>query len=250
MSTQARKRIAIINRCSLLKDKQVERIMPALQTQVSRDFAPVWGVDAELSFVPTGGRGPKDQWWIVLLNTSDEAGDLGYHDLTNAGRPLGKVFVKSDLEAKTSWTNTVSHELIEMLGDPDLTLCAEVQRRDDEGRFIGTWLIAYELCDPCEADKFGYEIDGILMSDFVTPEYFETFWKKGQARFDFGGHISKPLEILEDGYLSVKHESGSRGWQEIGPPKQACRFQARPRLGSRRERRRTPRDHWLKSRAR
>ena len=110
----------------------MERVIPALQTQVSRDFAPIWGVDAELSFVPTGGRGPKDQWWIVLLNTSDEAGDLGYHDLTNAGQPLGKVFVKSDLEAKTSWTSTVSHELIEMLGDPDLTLCAEVQRRDEK----------------------------------------------------------------------------------------------------------------------
>jgi hypothetical protein len=242
--------ISIINRCTLLTDAEVERVVPALQTQVARDFAPIWGVDAKLTFVPHHKRAPRDHWWLVLLNTSDEAGDLGYHDLTNAGLPLGKVFVKSDLDAGDSWTNTISHELIEMLGDPDLTLCAEVMRRDEEGRFIGTWLVAYELCDACEADKFGYKIDNVLLSDFVTPQFFETFWREGQAQFDFRNHIKLPLQILEDGYLSVKHESGSRGWQEIGPPKQPCRYQGRPRVGSRRERRRIPRDQWLNSRAR
>jgi hypothetical protein len=250
MSSKTKKQISIINKCSVLTDEEIEPVVPALQTQVSRDFAPIWGVDAELKFVPKGERAPKSDWWIVLLNTSDEASALGYHDMTNTGQPLGKVFVKSDIEAGDSWTNTISHELIEMLGDPDLTLCAEFQRRNEDGEFMGTWLAAYELCDPCEADKFGYEIDGVLMSDFVTPEYFETFWKKGQARFDFGGYIEKPLQILEDGYLSVKHESGSRGWQEIGPPKQKCQYKGRPRLGSRRERRRIVRDQWLKSRAR
>ena len=133
------------------------------------------------------------------------------------------------------------------LGDPDLTLCAEFTRRDEEGRFMGTWLVAYELCDSCDADNFGYKIDRVLVSDFVTPQFFETFWKEGQAQFDFRNHIKRPLQILEDGYLSVKHESGSRGWQEIGPPKQPCRYTGRPRVGSRRERRRIPRDQWLKS---
>jgi hypothetical protein len=250
MARDTRKHISIINRCTLLADEDVEPVVPALQTQVSRDFAPIWGVDAELTFVPKHKRAAKGDWWIVLLDTSDEAGDLGYHDMTNAGRPLGKVFVKSDLQADASWSNTISHELIEMLGDPDLTLCAEVTRRDERGKSMGTWLIAYELCDPCEADKFGYTIDGVLVSDFVTPEYFETFWKRGRARFDFGGYIEEPLQILEDGYLSVKHESGSRGWQEIGPPKAPCQYKGRPRLGSRRERRRIPRDQWLDSSAR
>ena len=242
--------ISIINRCTVLEDAEVERVIPAMQTQVSRDFAPIWGVDAKLTFVPHHKRAPRDHWWLVLLNTSDEAGDLGYHDMTNHGLPLGKVFIKSDLDAKESWTNTISHELIEMLGDPDLTLCAEFTRRDEEGRFMGTWLVAYELCDSCEADKFGYKIDRVLVSDFVTPQFFETFWQEGQAQFDFRDHIKRPLQILEDGYLSVKHESGSHGWQEIGPPKQPCRYQGRPRVGSRRERRRIPRDQWLHSRAR
>jgi hypothetical protein len=250
MSRRTRKQISIINQCTLLGDKDVAPVVDALQKQVSHDFEPIWGVDAELNFVSAGKRTPKNDWWIVLLDTSDDADALGYHDMTNTGQPLGKVFVKSDIDAGDSWTNTISHELIEMLGDPDLTLCAEVTRRDERGKSMGTWLIAYELCDPCEADKLGYEIDGVLMSDFVTPEYFETFWKPGQARFDFGGHIEHPLQILEDGYLSVKHESGSLGWQEIGPPKKECQYKGRPRLGSRRERRRILRDQWIKSQAR
>jgi hypothetical protein len=251
MTRDARKHISIINRCTLLKDSEIEAVVPAMQTQVSRDFAPVWGVDAVLTFVPRGKRAPKYDWWIVMLDTSDDAGLLGVHDMTPAGRPLGKVFVKTDKEGGYSWTRVLSHEVLEMLGDPDLTLCSEVVRwRDEEGHFAGTWLVAYEMCDACQDDEFGYEIDGVLVSDFVTPEYYETFWKDGETHFDFRGHIRRPLQILEGGYLSVKHESGSRGWQELGPPKSPCTYKGRPRVGSRRERRRIPRDQWLRSQMR
>jgi hypothetical protein len=35
-----------------------------------------------------------DSWWLVFLDNSDQAGALAYHDLTNEGLPLSKVFVK------------------------------------------------------------------------------------------------------------------------------------------------------------
>jgi hypothetical protein len=34
-----------------------------------------------------------DGWWLVFLDNSDQAGALAYHDLTNEGLPLSKVFV-------------------------------------------------------------------------------------------------------------------------------------------------------------
>ena len=40
-------------------------------------------------------------------------------------------------------------------------------------------LYAYEVCDACEADQFGYDIDGVLVSDFVFPSWFESFWSAG-----------------------------------------------------------------------
>jgi hypothetical protein len=46
--------ISILNRSSVLTDAQVQAAVPALQTQVKRDFGPVWGVDADLTFVPAG----------------------------------------------------------------------------------------------------------------------------------------------------------------------------------------------------
>ena len=33
----------------------------------------------------------------------------------------------------------------------------------------GRYEYLVEACDPCEADAFTYEIDGIRMSDFLTP---------------------------------------------------------------------------------
>ena len=52
------------------------------------------------------------------MDDSDQAGALGYHDLTSAGLPMGKVFARTDLQNNLSWTVTVSHELLEILGDP------------------------------------------------------------------------------------------------------------------------------------
>ncbi|QVI21388.1 hypothetical protein KHQ06_36425 [Nocardia tengchongensis] len=43
--------IAVWNRSTVLTDAQVSAAVPALQTQVHRDWAPAWGSDADLTFV-------------------------------------------------------------------------------------------------------------------------------------------------------------------------------------------------------
>lgn len=67
---------------AVITDNDVKKVVPALQTQVSRDFAPAWGIDADLVFVPKGKKPPAKYWWLVMLDNSDQAGALGYHDLT------------------------------------------------------------------------------------------------------------------------------------------------------------------------
>jgi hypothetical protein len=47
-------RIAVINASTVLTDDQVRAAVPLLQTQMHRDFAAVWGIDADLSFMPPG----------------------------------------------------------------------------------------------------------------------------------------------------------------------------------------------------
>src|SRR5260370_12457666 len=105
----------VTNVSACLTDAQVEAVLPALQKQVSDHFKAYWEQDCTLSFLSkdqplTGG------WWqIVITDNPDQAGALGYHEMTSHGTPLGKVFAKLDLQSGSSWTFTFSHELLEML---------------------------------------------------------------------------------------------------------------------------------------
>ncbi len=136
-------KVAIINASTALHDGEVEAALPGLQTQIRRDFAPVWGVDADLSFVPGKQKPQPGSWWLAILDNTDEAGALGYHDLTNEGLPMGKVFAATDKQYGLSWTVTASHELLEMLGDPDINLSAFVQTGNNTAS-----LYSYEVCGP------------------------------------------------------------------------------------------------------
>jgi len=235
-------KIAVINASTVLKDSDVKAVVPALQTQVHRDFAAAWGIDADLTVVAKDSKPPAGSWWLVILDDSDQAGALGYHDLTGAGLPLGKVFAGSDLKLGYQWTVTASHELLEMLADPDINLTAFVESSDKAGV-----LYAYEVCDACEADEFGYKINGTLVSDFVYPAWFESFRKKSSTQFDHGKRIKKPFGLLKGGYIGVYDVIAGGGWHQITAEKGPYRYVIRPDVGSRRERRRTPRHQWLKS---
>ncbi len=220
--------IAIINESSAVKAKELPVVIAALQNQVTRDFAPIWGVSAKLKLVASASAALATDWQLILLDDSDQADALGYHETTDSGRPLGKVFVKSDIEAGTSWTNTLSHELLEILADPDANLSAWIDKADGSAQ-----LVSYEVCDPVEADSLGYKIGTVLVSDFVLPSYFEP---NAPPPYDFKKHIQKPFEVLPDGYLSVFDIKDGSGWRQINGERVAAARYIAP-YGSRRERR-------------
>ncbi|HEY6338640.1 MAG TPA: hypothetical protein VIW68_09125 [Candidatus Sulfotelmatobacter sp.] len=234
--------IALINESTVLTEADVTPLVPALQQQVTNDFRPAWGVDAELTLVPQGQQPAAGSWWLVILDNSDQAGALGYHDVTSEGLPMGKVFAASDLTAGTSWTVTASHELLEMLGDPDINLSAFIQNADTTGT-----LYAYEVCDACEDDSFGYQINNILVSDFVYPAWFETFRTQGSTQFDQMKQIQNPLHLLKGGYIGTFNVTAGSGWQQQTAEKTPTSVKQRGHVGSRRERRATPRTQWINS---
>jgi hypothetical protein len=237
-------KISVLNESTVVSDKEIEDAMPAFQTQVSRDFAKVWGVDADLKFIPKGSNADPGSWWIGVFDDSDQAGALGYHDLTPEGLPLGKVFAGTDKKYGYQWTVTFSHELLEMLGDPDINLTALVQKDDTTGT-----MYAYEVCDACEADENGYKINNVLVSDFVYPSWFESFWKKDSGtQFDQMKKIHTQFELLPGGYIGAFDVGSGTGWHQITADGGASmKYSNRAHVGSRRERRRTPRNQWLVS---
>jgi hypothetical protein len=162
--------ITCFNKSTLDPGVDFGRLVAALQTFVDKFFTPVWGTPARLERT-TGFV--KGAWALTLLDTADVANALGYHDLTPDGLPLSKVFVGTTLSAKQKVSVTACHELAEMLVDPAINLAAT----GPTGTFY-----AYETADAVKEDEF--LIDGIAMSDFVYPSWFEGFHKPGATQFD------------------------------------------------------------------
>jgi hypothetical protein len=239
--------VSVINSSTAVTDAEAQAAVPDLQTQVSRDFAPAWGIDATLAFVPQGAAPAPGSWWLVILDNSDVAGALGYHDVTDQGLPLGKVFAGTDKQNNLSWTVTTSHELLEMLADPEINLTVFVQPSANTGT-----LYAYEACDACESDSLGYLIGGTQVSDFVFPAYFESSRPPGSTQFDQQQKLSAPVPaLLPGGYIGAYDVTTGTGWHQItarAAQSVGVRDTMRARVGSRRERRRTPREEWIRSR--
>jgi|SRR5580704_3159904 hypothetical protein len=227
--------LAVMNQSSVITDTEIQAMIPAFSTQWNRDLVPVWGVDPVImSFVPKGATPLSSAWWLVFLDDSDQAGALAYHDLTNTGLPISKIFVKTLQADHASISVGASHELCEMSLDPFLNSAAQ----DASNVF---W--ALENCDPCEDDSYGYEINGVLVTDFVTPSWFGHQY--AAAPFDFAGHCQSAFEVLSGGYAQKFSEAG--GWTQITGSKARSFERARAVVGSRRERRMRSWKSWERS---
>lgn len=232
--------VSVINHSTVLTDAEVAAAVADLQTQVHRDFAPAWGVDADLTFVPSGTQPDVNTWWLVIMDFSDQQGALGYHDLTPGGMPIGKVFAASDKQAGYNWTITASHELLEMLADPEIDLVVFVQQTARGGV-----LYSYEICDACEDDKFGYKIGNTMVSDFVYKSWFQS---QGTGKFDQMDYLKAPFQLIQGGYIGIYDVRQGGQWHQITADS-VPNFKTRAHLGSRRERRRLPKDQWSRSTA-
>jgi hypothetical protein len=131
-----------------------------------------------------------------------------------------------------------------MLEDPDINLTVFRQKINEAGV-----LYAYEVCDACEADDIGYKIDSVLVSDFVYPGWFEDFKHPRGTQYDYMKKIKKPFELLAGGYIGIYIVNSGEGWTQLYPAAAHMQYKMRPKVGSRRERRRIPRDQWLTSNA-
>jgi hypothetical protein len=229
--------IACFSRATVPLGVDLETLVKAMQAYVDRYVAPVWGAPARL-VVSKGFR--KNAWAMVFLDDADQPGALAYHDLTPSGLPLAKVFVKTTLANGDLVSVSASHELVEMLVDPAINLMST----GPDPKVV----YAYESADPVEELRFN--VNGIAMSDFVYPSYFEGFHKPGSVPFDQMRAVSRPFEILKGGYQIIL-KNGK--WTQIfGSAVKQRRFAGEDRRGHRsqvRRRRRRERTRDVRVRA-
>ena len=59
-----------------------------------------------------------------------------------------------------------------------------------------------------------YSVNGVLVSDFYTPNYFDPVKAPG-VRYSFTGALTEPRQVLPGGYLSWQDTATGHWWQEI-----------------------------------
>jgi hypothetical protein len=218
--------IAVINASATISDAEIKKMLPAFERQWNHDLRPVWGVDpATFTFVPSGDRPVASAWWLVFLDDPVQAQNAAYHDLTDEAQPTSKVFMKTILLDRVSVSVAATQELVGMAVDPWLNRAYQ----DLQGAF---W--AAEITDPVQGDRYGYTIDDVLVTDFVTPDWFRQ-GRSGRP-FDRMGHVTVPFQILSEGH--AQKFDPDQGWVQIaGPMVRPSQLSENACVGSRGERR-------------
>ena len=192
--------VALVSQSEHIEASDVARVAAALQKQATRDFGPVWGVEATVDAFPEAGQVPIDYWPILVIDNLEGGG--GVH-LDRNRKPYALV------DATASWSLTASHEMCEMLADPfGNRRVAGQSPKEDQGRV--EFLV--EVCDPIEASDFAYTINGLLVSDFITPRFYDPQAARG-VLYDFTGAITEPRLVLEGGYISWHDPVSNHLWQ-------------------------------------
>lgn len=212
--------IACFNKATVALGVDLDALIAAMQAYVNNFVAPVWGTPAKLVKTTDFQKGA---WAMVFLDNADQPGALAYHDLTPDGLPISKVFVKTTLDDKQLVSVSASHELVEMLVDPAINMLTT----GPNPKII----YAYESADPVEETDF--PVNGIAMSNFVYPAYFETFRKPGSVQFDHMEKVNKPFQILSGGYQIIL--KNGKWTQVFGSEAKKRRFQKEDRRGHRSE---------------
>jgi hypothetical protein len=203
----------------------------ALNVQVTRDLPKFWNIDASVEYLPDPHSIPQGVWPVFIVKELPE-GEGGFHT-TQHNQPYAKVI---GTPGSDEWTVYASHETIEMLVDPNgnrLQTATAIQITDDkivDG--VGKFEYLVEACDPCEADASTYTINGIRVSDFITPDFYNPN-PSTAVQYSFNGTLTKPRQILPGGYISFVNPRSNEMQQILWlDPKPELRSLGPPPSGS------------------
>jgi hypothetical protein len=204
--------VGLVDTTRAIDPTQLQDVAAALNIQVTRDLPQFWPVQASVTALHSARKVPSGVWPVRLV-ASLPPGEGGFH-LDKHNQPYAEVIATPD---DPSWSIDASHEILEMLVDPygnrmQSGLAIEISGKsikDGTGQF--NYLV--EACDPCEANNCGYQIQGVLVSDFITPHFYDSATTPG-TRYSFTGALKAPRQVLPGGYISYVDESADE-WEQI-----------------------------------
>jgi hypothetical protein len=204
--------VGLVDTTGKLDPVLVQSVAAALNIQVMRDLPQFWNVQATVTYLPHAARLPAGVWPVRLVH-SLPPGEGGVH-MDQHNQPYAKVIANP---GTNEWTIDASHETLEMLVDPygnrlqssTAIAISGNEVKDTTGQF--NYLV--EACDPCEADQFAYSIQGVAVSDFITPHFYDPVATAG-TRYSFTGAIKSPRQLLQGGYISFINMETNE-WEQI-----------------------------------
>lgn len=205
--------VALVSLTSDVSTRSFLQAAAALQKQITRDFTPFWGLRATVDAFEDLDSVPSDYLPVVLFGDPQQlVGRLEFAIGEEYAAQLVDDFERDRLSglhlnsftrqpfalvsAADTWSVTMSHEVLELIADPfGNRLVAAAHPRDPRERV--KYLL--EICDPCQATW--YPVNGVPVSDFYTPRYFDPIGID-RSRYSFTGALEYPRQILDGGYLS------------------------------------------------
>lgn len=194
--------LALVVEAPTVSPRATMEIAAALQRQLSRDVGPIWDVNATIDAFAALEHVPPGYWPILVSDNLPGVEDVGMH-LDQDGQPFALV------EVSPSWSLTASHEVIEMVTDP---WGNRVVPGGSPMQGQGLVDILVEICDPVGGAGCAYTVNGYLVSDFVTPNFYDPMPAAG-VRYSFTGALDGPRRVQEGGYLSWRDPATGEWWQ-------------------------------------
>jgi hypothetical protein len=192
--------VGLVDKTRQLDPQLVQAVAAALNIQVIRDLPQYWNIQATVLHLPDPNQIPLGVWPVFLV-AKLPPGEGGVH-LDKKNQPYSLVIATPD---SADWTIDASHETVEMLVDPSgnrlqLSRAIEIAGQNVQDG-TGEFEYLVEACDPCEGNQYAYTIQGVAVSDFITPRFYDPVATSG-TRYSFAGNIQRPRQILPGGYIS------------------------------------------------
>src|SRR5438093_8388086 len=168
--------ISLINHTNgKLTDEEVQNTISDVNRPMEEDYELYWSLGATLRLEGKAGAKPKQQEpsdmrgdaVLYLWDNVNVANALGYHERNNRGIPFGFVFTELSKSLGESWTVTLSHEALELIGDPEVNLLVAGPHPANPKQDVFHW---YEMCDAVQVEP--YQIEGAGQLNLLLPPYF------------------------------------------------------------------------------
>jgi hypothetical protein len=202
--------ISIINHSRTISDEAVQEVIRAINHQIAQDFQPYWSFGATLRLEGAIGAHLNTQSLsdmrgdavIYLVDGTNSVGASGWHTANYKDIPYGLVFLGLCEQMKEQWSITLSHEALELMGDPMGNLLVDGPHPMDHRQKV---FHLFEMCDAVQCES--YLIDAVAVSNFVLPSYFSPGEQLGR-RNDFLGRVHEGKTLLSFGmnpgaYLNI-----------------------------------------------